>query len=452
MLTEAHRNKRYLIIGLGLTGLSCARFCKKHGLDFTLCDTRSELPGLTAIRTEFPANDIHLGEFTTDLLCQYDELLVSPGISVQTQVFREAEARGVTVSGDIQLFHEVAERPVIAITGSNGKSTVTTLVNELINASGKQAVAGGNLGTPALELLEQEKNTDFYVLELSSFQLETTRNLGAQVAVILNVSPDHMDRYDGMDGYQAAKQRIFQGAQTIVVNRDDEQSLPQQSASAPQRSFGLDTAAESEFGTLEKDGALWLARGEDALVPASDLKIRGGHNIANALAALAIIDALGMDVRRCLSALVNYPGLAHRCQWISRISGVDYFNDSKGTNVGSTVAAVKGLSHGLAGRIWLIAGGEGKGQDFLELAEVCEKHPVAEVLLFGADRKKIQGDLAGRAETSLYETLDEAVEYAAEHAVAGDIVLLSPACASFDQFRNYVHRGEHYCQCVEGLE
>ena len=451
MTAQTLNNKHYLIIGLGLTGLSCARFCKKHDLSFELCDTRSDLPGLEAIRQEFPGIAIRLGDLTVDFLAGFDELLVSPGISTRTALFREAAVRGVRISGDIQLFSEYAQKPVVAITGSNGKSTVTTLVNELINASGKRAVAGGNLGTPALDLLSAS-GVDVYVVELSSFQLETTTDLGAEAAVILNISPDHMDRYDGMADYEDAKQRIFQSVNQTLINRDDDHTRPTDPRVVVSSTFGLSEPQAGQFGIADIDGEQWLMKGDEPLVKSADLRIRGSHNVANALAALALVDLLGIDIYRCLTALVNFPGLAHRCQWVSTIRGVDYFNDSKGTNVGSTVAAVKGLSAQLKGRIWLLAGGEGKGQDFTELADICSASPVAEVLTYGADRAKIAADISSQVATSDWLALEDALADASARAQAGDIILLSPACASFDQFRNYVHRGEFFCQCVEELQ
>lgn len=452
MTTNALNKKHYMIIGLGLTGLSCARFCQKNDLTFSLCDTRTELPGLESIRTEFPGVDVFLGLSNLDALTQYDELLVSPGISINTELFRAAEKAGVTLSGDIQLFSEYVKKPVIAITGSNGKSTVTTLVVDLINAAGKCAVAGGNIGTPALDLLADDENIDVYVMELSSFQLETTRDLGADVATILNISPDHMDRYDGMAEYERAKQRIFQQAKFVVVNGDDAHTRPTLDALIGTSVFSLKSPAnDADFGVTVKDGNEWLAKGETLLFPVSLLKIRGAHNAANVLSAFALVDALGISLDDTIPALEAFTGLAHRCQWVASIEDVDYYNDSKGTNVGSTLAAIKGLGAQSVGRIWLLVGGEGKDQDFTELGDACKESGVAEVLIFGADRDVIGKNIESNISVSSWNTLDEALASAKEKAVAGDVILFSPACASFDQFRNYVHRGEYFCQCVEGL-
>ena len=449
-MTNETNNKHYLIIGLGLTGLSCARFCQARNLRFSLCDTRTELPGIESIRAEFPQADIHLGLPDASELQHYDELLVSPGISIATPQIREAAESGVTISGDVQLFSEYRQQPLIAITGSNGKSTVTTLVAELLNAAGVKAKACGNIGVPVLDLLTTDEHVEVFVAELSSFQLETTRNLRADVAGILNISPDHMDRYDGMADYERAKQRIFQGAKKVVVNGDDDHTLPALSISAESRRFLLNVPAAGEFGVVYDNGDIWLSYGNDRLMNAADLNISGMHNVANALAALAFIDAIGVDIRKTLASLATFTGLDHRCQKIGLIRGVDYVNDSKGTNEGSTVAAIEGLAPLTEGRLWLIAGGEGKGQSFKELAAACQGR-VEKALLFGADARFIEDALADAVATEVFDTLDEALMVAAESACDGDTVLFSPACASFDQFRNYVHRGEYFRQCVEGL-
>lgn len=446
MLATAENSKRYLIVGLGLTGLSCARFCQQQGLNFALCDTREHFAGADAVRAEFPGTDLHLGSPESSFLCEFDEVLVSPGISAQTDNFIQAAGQGVVISGDIQLFREYAQKPVVAITGSNGKSTVTTLVNELINAAGFNAVAGGNLGTPALDLLNEE-DVDFYVLELSSFQLETTADLAAEVAVILNISPDHMDRYSSMRDYERAKQRIFRSANKAVVNLDDDHTRPAMAAVKEFVTFGLN--ARADFGLINLDGEDWLAMESEPLLAASELKIRGSHNQANALAALALVSELGIDVKQCLNALKNFAGLAHRCQWVRELDGVNYFNDSKGTNTGSTEAAVKGLSAGLQGRIILLAGGEGKGQSFTGLGQICAG--VADVIAYGADSDIITAEMSPFCVVSQTDTLQQALLQARTQARPGDIILLSPACASFDQFKNYQHRGDVFCELVEDL-
>lgn len=454
MTTETKNIKRYLIVGLGLTGLSCARFCQSRGFNFSLCDTRTELPATDSIRSEFPGIDITLGLPDADVLAQYDELVVSPGINVNTPTFIAAAEKGVTISGDVQLFSEYRTRPVIAITGSNGKSTVTSLVTDMLNAAGVKAVACGNIGLPVLDLLTEQTPVDVYVAELSSFQLETTRNLNAEVAGILNISPDHMDRYAGMADYERAKQRIFQGAQHVIVNGDDDHTLPALTVSDSSTKFSLAIPDSNAFGITADGEDIWLAHGSERLIKASDLSIRGMHNIANALAALAFIDALRADLNidsdKCLNGLKNFKGLDHRCQHVAVINGVEYINDSKGTNEGSTVAAIQGLGPVTEGELWLIAGGESKGQTFAELAAACEKR-VAGVYLYGADRDIMVSALSATTVKGVFSTLTDAVNAASEQAASGDTVLFSPACASFDQFRNYVHRGEFFCGCVGAL-
>ncbi|MEC8444020.1 MAG: UDP-N-acetylmuramoyl-L-alanine--D-glutamate ligase [Pseudomonadota bacterium] len=449
MTANAPSQSRYLIIGLGLTGLSCARFCQQRGLDFTLCDTRSELPGMASILAEFEGREVILGLPDDTVLEAHTELLVSPGIDTNTPYFHHARELGCVVSGDIQLFHEYCDRPVIAITGSNGKSTVTTLVAELLKAAGLKAHACGNIGVPALDLLTASTPADIYVLELSSFQLETTRDLSATVASILNISPDHMDRYQKMPAYERAKQRIFQGAKAVVVNADDDHTLPVFDQAAKALSFSV-TRMDTDYHVQQDEQGSWLMRGQQRLLNTRELKIQGLHNVANVLAALAMVEAAGVDIKKTLTALTSFTGLPHRCQWIADVNGVAYFNDSKGTNVGSTVAAIHGLSATGQGKLWLLAGGEGKGQAFAELADACDG-TLAGAYLFGADRDVIASDLSKVVPCQQTSTLDEALAQVAQVAQSGDMVLFSPACASFDQFKNYVQRGEYFCQLVEAL-
>ncbi|MDF1763114.1 MAG: UDP-N-acetylmuramoyl-L-alanine--D-glutamate ligase [Oleibacter sp.] len=447
--TNAQTNKHYLIVGLGLTGLSCARFCKRNNLTFSLCDTRKELSNIESINKEFPDHQVTLGDLSVEFLTQFDELLVSPGVSIHTPELLAAANAGVTISGDIQLFSEHCRKPVIAITGSNGKSTVTTLVEFLLQESGIKALAGGNLGTPALDLLAFTAEVDCFVLELSSFQLETTSTLNADVVTILNISPDHMDRYDDLGGYIAAKQRIFIGAKHIVVNKDDQQTYPlnQQDNSS---SFAI--KATADFALKQTAAGYWLMHGETKLIEANRLSIRGSHNIANVLAALAMIKAFGIELSSVIDSLPNFKGLSHRCEWIAKINDVEFFNDSKGTNVGSTIAAVEGLTSVSKGQLWLLAGGESKGQDFSDLAKACQSAKVAGVMTYGKDRNKLNDALQVATDVMSVETLSEALALAVQHARSGDQILLSPACASFDQFKNYQDRGQFFCDCVEALK
>ena len=437
-----------LIVGLGMTGLSAARYCQSRGWAFDLCDSRDVPPGLDAVRSEFPQSAIYSGELQGDILSQYDELIVSPGIAVSHPAIAAARQAGARIAGDIQLFADVCSKPLIAITGSNGKSTVTTLVGELLAAAGKRVAVGGNIGIPALDLLRNDAETDIYVLELSSFQLETTENLAASAAVVLNMSEDHMDRYQGMADYHQAKHRIFQQCRGVVVNRDDALSQPLVSDKMPRLSFGVNKADIGQFGLERIDGESWIMFGTEKIIAASELKIKGQHNLANVMAALALIKLLSVDITAVLPALREFAGLDHRCQWLGNKAGVDFYNDSKGTNVGSTLAALYGLGPEINGKIWLLAGGEGKGQDFSPLASACEQF-AAEVLTFGADAGTIAAAVANVCPVSQQVTLAEAFTRACSVAAAGDVILLSPACASFDQFKNYVARGEYFAQLVK---
>ena len=436
-----------LIVGLGMTGLSAARYCQHRGWAFDLCDSRDTPPGLDAVRAEFPQAEIYSGELQADILSQYDELVVSPGIAISHPAIAAARQAGARIAGDIQLFADVCDKPLIAITGSNGKSTVTTLVGELLTASGKRCAVGGNIGVPALDLLVDGTETDIYVLELSSFQLETTENLAASAAVVLNMSEDHMDRYQGMADYHQAKHRIFQQCRGVVVNRDDALSQPLVSDKMPRLSFGLNKADIGQFGLERIDGESWITFGTEKIIAASELKIKGQHNLANVMAALALIQLVGVDITTVLPALRAFTGLDHRCQWLGNKAGVDFYNDSKGTNVGSTLAALYGLGPEINGKIWLLAGGEGKGQDFSPLASACEQF-AAEVLTFGADAAVITAAVSAACATSQHATLAEAFTRACSQAQSGDVILLSPACASFDQFKHYVARGEYFSALV----
>ncbi|WP_430459950.1 UDP-N-acetylmuramoyl-L-alanine--D-glutamate ligase [Thalassolituus sp. LLYu03] len=434
-------NKR-LVVGLGLTGLSAARWLKRQGFAFDLCDTREQLPNIDAVRAEFPDAAIMTGKLNGDVLSQYDQLVVSPGVALAEPAIQQAIAASVAVTGDIQLFAEHCDKPIIAITGSNGKSTVTTLVGELLAAAGLNVGVGGNIGVPALDL----GAADVYVLELSSFQLETTDHLNAWAGVILNLSEDHMDRYSGMDDYLAAKQKIFNGCRQIIANRDDATTFPP--AGQVNITFGLQAPVVREFGLVRVKGESWIAFGDELIVSASELRIKGQHNLANVMAALALVQTMNVDLNTVLPALKAFAGLDHRCQWLGEKDGVAFYNDSKGTNVGSTLAAINGLGPEISGRIWLLAGGEGKGQDFSPLAGPCGEF-VAEVLTYGADGGIIANAVSGDCQVSMQATLDEAFERACSLADDGDVILLSPACASFDQFRNYNHRGEYFRALVE---
>lgn len=437
-----------IIVGLGKSGMSLVRFLAKQGVSFAVADTRDNPPELATLRQDYPQIEVRCGELDVEFLCRADELYVSPGLALATPALQQAAARGVKLSGDIELFARNAKAPIVAISGSNAKSTVTTLVGEMAAAAGKRVAVGGNLGTPALDLLDD--SVELYVLELSSFQLETTDQLGAEVATVLNVSEDHMDRYSGLPAYHLAKHRIFRGARQVVVNRQDALSRPLIGEGLPCWTFGLNTPDFHGFGLREENGEKYLAFQFDTLMPVRELKVRGGHNQSNALAALALGHAVGLPFDAMLSSLRTFTGLAHRCQWLRDREGVSYYDDSKATNVGAALAAIEGLGVDIAGKLVLIAGGDGKGADFSALRAPVIAH-CRVVLLLGRDAELLAQTFGDALPLIRVKTLEEAVQRAAEWAQDGDAVLLSPACASLDMFKNFEERGRVFAQAVEAL-
>ena len=389
-----------------------------------------------------------LGGLNQTLLNDANEIILSPGIALSTPEIKIAADKGVLIRGDIDLFAEVASAPIVAITGSNGKSTVTTLLGEMAQECGLNVAIGGNLGIPALDMLDDKIH--LYVLELSSFQLETTHNLNAASVVLLNLTEDHMDRYPNKMAYLQAKQRIFRGAKNIVVNNDELLSSPLVNTSMKLVPYGLDTQDLEKFSVLTKDGERYLAKGFDPLIAVSELKIRGEHNISNALAALALGSSVGLKMPEMLQALRKFKGLAHRCQFVRSVDGVEYFNDSKGTNPGSVVTALNSLGKEISGRIVLIAGGDAKGADLSSLSEPVKSF-VKALVLIGVDAGKIEELLHSVVPIYKESTMENAVKKAKATAKDGDLVLLSPACASFDMFKNFEHRGEVFMKEVMSL-
>lgn len=462
--------RQRLIVGMGATGLSVARFLSSRGMAFDMCDTRSDLKNQDEIRQEFPGSSLFTGDLEGDVLSEYQELIVSPGVAVAEPAIQQARQAGARLRGDVDLFAEYVNqrndtgkvvRPVVAITGSNGKSTVTTLVGEILEALGKKPAVCGNIGLPVLDVLRDEQDCDCYVLELSSFQLETTHHLAADVACVLNISEDHMDRYPDLKEYHKAKHRIFQGCHSIVVNREDNLTRPQLNESIPSGSIGFElrNAAESdasEYGVIRDGETEFLCCGDFRIINADDLKIRGRHNQLNVLSAVALVRSLPIGPLTdrwdlIESAIVAFTGLPHRCAWVASREDVDFFNDSKGTNVGSTVAAIEGLAGSGEPNLILIAGGVGKDQDFEPLAEACEGK-VKQAVLFGRDAGLIQETMEGVVPVKVCSDLSQALLFAQECASSGDNILFSPACASFDQFENYVHRGRRFEAMVrEGI-
>lgn len=439
-----------VVIGLGVTGLSCARHLARRGLPFMVVDSRENPPGLEAFHTAFPGIPVELGPFREETLRAASELVVSPGVAVTEPAIQAAVAAGVPVVGDIELFARDVTAPVVAITGSNGKSTVTTLVGNMAARAGLGVAVGGNLGEPVLDLLAQGPH-DLYVLELSSFQLETTWSLKPLVATVLNVSPDHMDRYPSLLAYHQAKHRIFRGAKQVVVNRGDALSEPLLAQDVTRWSFGLDVPDLQAFGIREHMGEVWLCRGLEPLMPVSDVGIQGRHNLENALAALALGHLAGLPMDAMLAELKAFRGLPHRCQWVGEYRGIPYFNDSKGTNVGASIAAIRGLCGESGRKLIVIAGGEGKGAEFSSFGNTLAEHARA-VVLIGVAANEIEASVAGRIPVLHAGSMQDAVMQAAALAQAGDAVLLSPACASFDMFRSYAHRGDVFSECVTALK
>ncbi len=434
---------RAVVIGLGKTGLSCARFLVDRGFEVVVMDSRDTPPGLNELRQELPGLALVLGCFDAGQIERADLLVVSPGVSLKTPVLAAAIAAGKQAIGDIELFARYAGAPLVAITGSNGKSTVTTLLGEMAQYAGQRVRVGGNIGTPALELLQGEA-PDLYILELSSFQLETTHSLNPAAAVVLNVSQDHLDRYEGMVEYADAKAGIYAGDGVMVINLDDPVVAGMHRSGRRGIGFTLNKPQdEGQFGLLEHDGQLWLARGSERLLPASRLRLAGRHNIANALAALALGTAVGLPMAAMLAVLPEFIGLAHRCQWVAQTHGVTWYNDSKATNVGASVAAIEGMPGGVV----LIAGGQAKGQDFAPLKEAVEQHCRA-VVLIGEDAAQIQEALADCVPVTQAGNMADAVGQAKRMAEAGDSVLLSPACASFDMFSGFEERGRQFAAAV----
>lgn len=452
-MTMQTQNWDTLVVGLGQTGLSVARHLQARGVAFAVVDSRVNPPGKAELLAEFPQTPYHFGVFAeaTAWFASAATLVVSPGIAIATPEIHAAGERGAAIIGDIELFVREAPAPVIAITGSNGKSSVTTLVDLMAQKAGMKSYAGGNLGYAALDLLAQPM-PDLYVMELSSFQLETTQSLRAIAAVVLNVSEDHMDRYPSFADYAAAKQVAYQHCGCAVANRDDAVVMAMLSGSSLDKgrlggvSFGLDIPTDGQYGLREHAGKRWLAKGETLLLAVDEMKLPGEHNYANALAALALGEAAGIPLDGMLAALREFTGLAHRTQWIRERAGVNWYNDSKGTNVGATLAALAGLP----GKTVLIAGGQGKGADFSPLRAVAMAKARALVLI-GEDRNKIADVVEGYAPYVFAHDMADAVAIAAALAQAGDNVLLSPACASFDMFKSYVHRGDVFTAEVRSL-
>ena len=445
-------NKRVLVLGLGETGLSALRWLDTQGAILSVADSRDNPPNVDALARAMPQVAVHTGAFKQAVLLQAEVIVISPGVALNEPAVQAAIQQGIPVVGDVELFAQRRSKhaKVIGITGSNGKTTVTSLVGEICKTAGLKTIVAGNIGLPVLDTFNLEV-PDVYVLELSSFQLETTSSLMLDAAAVLNICEDHMDRYSSIADYAAAKARLLKHAKVAVLNRDDIISFGL--ANTNTITFGLNAAANiADFGLIEYEGESYLSSGQRKICKASSLKIVGQHNVANALAASALCHAIGIEKSTIVLALQAFKGLPHRVQWVAEIEGVDYYDDSKGTNVGATCAAIAGMTkNNQPQKTVLIAGGDGKGQDFSPLVPAVQANSRA-VVLIGRDAKLIQAELL-KTNIPLYLAADlpEAVNIAKKLAKAGDAVLLSPACASLDMFKNYVQRAEVFVDAVQRL-
>jgi UDP-N-acetylmuramoylalanine--D-glutamate ligase len=437
VMTETENKFDFIIVGLGKTGISCIRYLSDKRLRLAVVDNRELPPELETVNTQYPDVPVYLGVFDQNLLASARSLIVSPGVTLSEQAIQYAMNSGVEIIGDIELFARQAKAPIIAVTGSNGKSTVATLITEMINAAGITVELGGNIGIPALSLLDKPQ-PGFYVLEMSSFQLESVKSLNAIVSVVLNISVDHMDRYKSLNDYVRAKQKIYMGHGCMIINNDDEYVSSMFNKSRKTLTFTLHEPIEKQFGIRMINNEGWICYGTEKILSISNLHIKGKHNIANALAALAMGKAIGLEDGPMVAALEKFKGLPHRCEWIATINGIDWVNDSKGTNPGATCAAIEGLAEGK--NIILIAGGDGKGADFTSLARSALGR-VHTAILIGRDANRIAAVLDESTSVNHVTSMEAAVSLAARLAKDGDLVLLSPACASLDMFNDYQERG-----------
>jgi UDP-N-acetylmuramoylalanine--D-glutamate ligase len=432
------KNKQITVLGLGITGLGIVRFLLSHGITPKVVDSRVNPPGIDWLKEYAPALTTHFGDLDNAALCSSNMIIVSPGLSLKIPAIALAISNDVEVIGDVELFARINTKPVVAVTGSNGKSTVVTLAYEVLKEAGYKVALGGNIGTAVLDLLDDK--FDVYVLELSSFQLDTTKSLKPISATVLNVSEDHLDRYDSYQAYIDSKRSIYNCAELIVVNADDSQTHPIERSTTPQISFG---AQQGDFYLAQYNNETHFMLKGDAFLPVSTLAVVGKHNYLNALAVMALLSPFEVSKKQYKNALGQFNGLAHRCQFVAELNGVKYFNDSKATNVGATIAAIGSLASDDENLI-VIAGGDAKGADLNALKPYIEQH-VKALICFGKDAS----DLAVITNKSyLTNNMEEAVALAKVLSSAGNIVLLAPACASIDMYNNYMQRGDDFVQCV----
>lgn len=439
--------RNIVVVGLGKTGLSCARFLHQLRIPFSINDSRENPPCLEAAQPYLQQAKVYLGQFALDVLLQADLIILSQGVPLQDPVIAQALAKGIYFISDVDLFSLYARAPIAAITGSNAKSTVTTLVGEIAKTSGMNVEVGGNLGIPLLDLL-LDPVPDYYIVELSNFQLELTHHLQSKVACILNITPDHLDRYNAFEDYVACKRKIYQGCQCAIYNLEDPLTFPP--TDIPALAFSLAADKRADFHLIQQQQDYYLSYRNQPFLSCSELKMQGLHNAQNALAAAAIAHQMGISLQDIAKTLKTFTGLAHRCQWVAKVNDVTWYNDSKGTNIGATNAAIAGLGKTCQGKIILLAGGLGKGADFTELLPNVTQF-VKQTILFGKDASLIQAALEPAASTQMVADLTAAVLAAKHIASPGDIVLLSPACASWDMFKHFEHRGEVFMSLVKEL-
>lgn len=439
--SKVKTNCQYLVVGLGLSGLSCVRFLKSYTDQVKVVDSRMNPPLLQQARDLWPKLDIQLGDFQAQDFNCADEIIISPGVSTDIPIIKTCITNNIPVYGDVELFLRHAQAPVIAVTGSNGKSTTVSLVAAILREHGFQVELGGNIGVPALDLLSKP-NPDYYVLELSSFQLDTTYSLKAHAAVVLNVSEDHMDRYADLAAYRNSKLKIYKNAKNVIVDVDN--PIPGgpdcQLASCITYAMSSDQA---KFSLVQVNAQSWLSWANEPVININELKIAGKHNVQNVLAAIALASTTGVSRSAVINTLKSFTGLEHRMQWLTESNGVSWYNDSKGTNVGATIAAIDGLDCPVV----LIAGGQAKGADLSVLRPVVA-NKVRAVVLIGEDADMIERELQNVVPVQHASSMDEAVAKAHALAKSGDAVLLSPACASFDMFENYMHRGKCFADSL----
>ncbi len=432
------KNKHITVLGLGVTGLGIVRFLLSHGFAPKVVDSRVAPPGMDWLSEHAPELNTHFGDLASAALCKTDMIIISPGLSLKIPAIAQAIESGIEVIGDVELFARINTKPVVAVTGSNGKSTVVTLAYEVLKAAGYKVALGGNIGTAVLDLLSDD--FDVYVLELSSFQLDTCSSLKPISAAVLNISEDHLDRYDSYQAYIDSKLSIYNNAELLVTNADDIQTKPISRALAPQMSFGTD---QGDYHLAERNNELhFIVKGE-AYLPVSTLAVVGKHNHLNTLAVMALLSPFDISKEQYVAALSQFNGLAHRCQFVDEQYGVQYFNDSKATNVGATIAAIDSLASDHENLI-VIAGGDAKGADLSALKPYIKSH-VKALICFGKDAAELA---ALTSKSHLVNTMQEAVSLAKVLSKRGDIVLLAPACASIDMYNNYMQRGDDFVQCV----